>query len=131
MAQRAPRYDCIFVTHDEQLLGFCGLHAARVRLFFAITHEKRRYPCALISWFSAVGDDPDPETGMWVVKLDLNRQGQLIMSVIHVDAILRGAHLIGRAGSDYIPRHLMPSDSLDAFRQFFVNKYHHTHEIAF
>ncbi|KAG6885247.1 hypothetical protein C0992_005299 [Termitomyces sp. T32_za158] len=131
----APRYDCIYVVHDEELEGFRGLHAARVRLFFDITHDKRKYPCALVTWFHTLSDEPCPETGMWIVEPDLDNQGDsdLIMSVIHIDTILRAAHLIGRAGTDQVPRSLLPSDSLDAFHQFYINKYidHHSHEIAF
>jgi hypothetical protein len=54
-------------------------------------------------------------------------------SIIHVDTILRAAHLIGVAGSDFLPRTLLFSDSLSAFCLFDVNKYadHHAHEIAF
>ncbi|KAG6919386.1 hypothetical protein DXG01_006935, partial [Tephrocybe rancida] len=127
------RYDCIFVEQDENAKGFRGLHVARVRLFFEITHERRKYPCALVTWFSAIADEPCPETGMWIVKPDCARGGDRIMSVIHVDTILRGAHLIGRAGPDRVPRRLLHSDSLDAFQEFYVNKYidHHSHEIAY
>ncbi|KAG6811290.1 hypothetical protein H0H92_008157 [Tricholoma furcatifolium] len=112
--------------------GFRGLHVARVRLFFDITRERRKYSCALVTWFSTVGDEPCAETGMWIVKPDYARDGERIMSVIHIDTILRGAHLIGRAGLDRVPRRLLHSDSLDAFQEFYVNKYidHHSHEIA-
>ncbi|KAG6914489.1 hypothetical protein DXG01_016963, partial [Tephrocybe rancida] len=109
------RYDCIFVEQDEDLAGFRGLHAARVRMFFEITHERRKYPCALVTWFSSVSEEPCPETGMWIVEPDCARNGERIMSVIHVDTILRAAHLIGRVGADRVPRRLLPSDSLDAF----------------
>ena len=59
--------------------------------------------------------------------------GQHMTSIIHVDAILHMAHLIGVAGSQFLPRTFSFSDSLDAFRLFYVNKYadHHSHEIAF
>ena len=54
------------------------------------------------------------------------------MSVIHLDTILRGAHLMGIAGSHPIPHQLKYTDSLDAFKSFYVNKYidYHAHEIA-
>ncbi|KAG6822970.1 hypothetical protein H0H92_011861, partial [Tricholoma furcatifolium] len=93
----APRHDCVFVTHDETLPGFRGLLIAHIRLFFTIIQNGRKYPCALVSWFSAVGDDPDEETGLWIVKPDLDRNGHCIMGVIHIDSILRAAHLIGCA----------------------------------
>ncbi|KAH9028914.1 hypothetical protein EDB85DRAFT_1867581, partial [Lactarius pseudohatsudake] len=55
--------------------------------------------------------------------------------VIHLDSILRGAHLIGVAGPHFLPSSPKVDylTSLDSFKCFFVNKYadHHAHEIAF
>jgi hypothetical protein len=113
--------------------GFRGLYVARVRSFFSITHNKVKYPCALINSFSTIGESPCQETGMWMVKPDFDRTGNHTMSIIHLDSILRGAHLMGVSGSQFIPRHLKFTHTLDAFRAFYVNKYidHHAHEIAF
>ncbi|KAF8872810.1 hypothetical protein BD779DRAFT_1613747 [Infundibulicybe gibba] len=128
-----PRYDCIFVEQDPEALGFRGLHAARVLLFFSFRFETVLYPCALVTWFSAIGEEPCPNTRMWRVKPDLDANGEHIMEVIHIDCILRAAHLLGDAGEKHIPHYLMHSDSLDAFKTFYVNKFadHHAHEIAF
>jgi hypothetical protein len=129
-----PRYDCVFIEHDTEAAGFRGLHAARVRLFFRFKFRGVDYPCALIHWFSARGDVPCPDTGMWIVTPDSEPGGDPSLAVVHLDTILRGAHLIGVAGKDFIPIHRFDfSDSLDAFRAFYVNKYadHHSHEIAF
>jgi len=52
------------------------------------------FPCALIHWFSVVGDTPDEDTGMWVVKPDYLPGQKPFLEVIHVDSILRGAHFI-------------------------------------
>ncbi|KAG6808987.1 hypothetical protein H0H92_002077 [Tricholoma furcatifolium] len=130
------RYDCVFVEQDPTLPGFRGLHAARVHMFFELTTPGRtKYPCALVTWFHAISDELCEETGMWVVEKDLDAHGVPIMSIIHIDTILRGAHLIGRACKDRVPKALAlsPSESLDAFNQFYVNKYvdHHAHEIAY
>jgi len=69
-----------------------------------------------------------------MVKPDFRRQKPLL-EVIHLDTILRGAHLVGVSGSDFLPldRALTFSKSLDAFSTFYVNKFvdHHAHEIAF
>jgi hypothetical protein len=129
-----PRYDCVFIEHDPEAAGFRGLHAARVRLFFRFKFRGVDYPCALIHWFSARGDVPCPDTGMWIVTPDSEPGGDPSLAVVHLDTILRGAHLIGVAGKDFIPIHRFDfSDSLDTFRAFYVNKYadHHSHEIAF
>lgn len=67
---------------------------------------------------------------MWIVKPASGSSG-----VVHIDAILRCAHLIPVFGSQYVDRQLKLtySDSLDAFRTYYVNKYadHHMHEIVF
>lgn len=59
---------------------------------------------------------------------------QTEMALVHIDSLLRGAHLIGVAGKEFVPVDDFDfSDSLDAFKAFYVNKYadHHFHEIAF
>lgn len=69
---------------------------------------------------------------MWIVKRDLDDRHNKVMSIIHIDAILHGAHLIGVAANRLVPRDLTCTDSLNAFKTFFVNKYidYHAHEIA-
>ncbi|KAH9485917.1 hypothetical protein JR316_0002834 [Psilocybe cubensis] len=135
------RRDCVFIGNsDSDADGFAGLHVARVFLFFSFKYAGTIYPCALVQWFSHIGDKPCPVTGMWKVKPDLERRDQRHgqrrrMSVVHLDSIYRGAHLIGDAGKDFIPLNTKFdfSKSLDSFRSFYVNKYvdHHAHEIAF
>ena len=127
------RYDCAFVEKDPDLPGFRGLHVVRILHFLKFSLDGKEFPCALVTWFSPVSDDPCEDTGMWVVEPDLDHDGQRAMSIIHIDCILRGAHLIGVAGNDKIPLKLKYSSSLTAFKAFYVNKYidHHAHEIAF
>ncbi|THU87110.1 hypothetical protein K435DRAFT_762879 [Dendrothele bispora CBS 962.96] len=130
-----PRRDCVFVVANPDMEGFRGLLVARVLLFFSIKRRKdtTRFPSALVTWFSTLGNEPCPETGMWRVTPDTNSNGRRKMDVIHLDSVLRGAHLIGIAGEDHFPRGFKYTDSLDAFKAFYVNKYadHHAHEIAF
>ncbi|KAL1740173.1 hypothetical protein HDZ31DRAFT_48026 [Schizophyllum fasciatum] len=127
------RHDCVYVAHDESQPGFRGLHAARVMLFFSFRHEGIQYPCALVRWYSTIGDTPCPNTNLWMVEPDVDERGEHVMDVIHVDAILRGAHLIGAAGDQEIPLWFSHTQSLDCFRAFYVNKYadHHAFEIAY
>lgn len=40
---------------------------AHTKLFFSVTMNHIKYPCALIHWYSLVGDSPDENMGMWVV----------------------------------------------------------------
>ena len=76
---------------------------------------------------------PCADTGMWRIKPDFDNMGNLAMSIIHLDSMVRGAHLMGIAGTAQIPHHLTFDRSLDAFEAFYVNKYidHHAHEYAF
>ncbi|KAJ6626555.1 hypothetical protein B0H10DRAFT_2211156 [Mycena sp. CBHHK59/15] len=129
----APRYDCVFVESDPELHGFRGLLAARVLLFMSFKYRGVTYPCALVTWFSAIGDEPCPDVGMWMVEADVDRRGRRVMDIIHIDTILRGVHLIDIYGDTFLPRHFKYSDTLDLFDRFYVNKYadHHANEIAF
>ncbi|KAJ6629704.1 hypothetical protein B0H10DRAFT_2381236 [Mycena sp. CBHHK59/15] len=129
----APRYDCVFVEGDPDLPGFRGLLAARVLLFMSFKHLGVTYPCALVTWFSAIGDEPCPDVGMWMVEPDVDHRGRRVLDIIHIDTILRGAHLIGIYGDSFLPRHFKYSDTLDQFKAFYINKYadHHANEIAF
>ncbi|KIJ62999.1 hypothetical protein HYDPIDRAFT_93454 [Hydnomerulius pinastri MD-312] len=130
------RYDCVFVENagaDDDSDGFCSLLAARVRLFFACLHEGRNYSCALVEWFLPVADEPDDETGMWIVRPELDHDGEWVQSVISLDSIVRGAHLMPVFGEDQLPRGFHFSDSLDAFNAYYINKFidHHAHSLAF
>ncbi|KAJ7065172.1 hypothetical protein C8F01DRAFT_1366212 [Mycena amicta] len=133
-----PRYDTIFLEHDPDAPGFQGLHVARVRLLFQFKHLGVSYPCALIHWFSTVGDEPCDVTGLWAVEPDYiavrGGKDEPLLAVVHLDTILRGSHLIGRAGREFLPEMDFEfHESLDRFNSFYVNKYadHHSHEIAF
>ncbi|KAF8528622.1 hypothetical protein JB92DRAFT_3081421 [Gautieria morchelliformis] len=104
------RYDTIFVNTDPFAEGMHGLDIARVQLFFSFSHDGVQYPCALVHWFS-----------------------RLVTSIVHLDTIVRAAHLLPVFGHEYVSRTLSFSDTLDEFTSFYVNKYadHHAFEIAF
>lgn len=131
------RRDCVYVVQDQNLPGFRGLLVAQVHAFLRLKPKHRRrsqrsYPCAVVTWFNSVGDSPCLNTGMWIVERELVH-GKMPKSIIHIDAILRGAHLIGIAGNSVVPDDLEHTDTLNAFKTFFVNKFvdYHAHEIAF
>jgi hypothetical protein len=128
-----PRYDSVFVNTDADAEGMRGLDVARVFLFFSFVYRDSKYPCALVHWMSRLGDGPDENTGMWTVQPDFNDDGSPLIAIIHLDSILRCAHLIGVYGDVPIPKELTFDQSLDAFYAFYVNKYidHHAFEIAF
>jgi hypothetical protein len=127
------RYDTIFVNTDPSMEGMRGLEIARVRLFFSFSHDGVEYPCALVRWFSRVGDLPDDRTGMWVVEPDTSDDGKPFMSIIHLDTIVRASHLLPVFGQGHVSRTLQFTDTLDTYTRFYVNKYidHHAFEIAF
>jgi len=80
-----------------------------------------------------VGDAPCSDTGMWIVKPEMDNNGTQVTSIIHVDSIIQGAHLIGVYGEMFLPCHFSHFDSLAAFQAYYVNKFidHHANEIAF
>ncbi|KAG2030481.1 hypothetical protein BDR03DRAFT_936643 [Suillus americanus] len=99
------RHDCIFIEHNLTIPGFQGLYVAQVILLFSFTFQGVDYPCALIHWFSTIGNQPCPNT----------------------------AHLIPIYGSRFLDRDLIHTDSLIAFGAFYVNKFsdYHAYETAF
>ena len=96
-------------------------------------HRHIPYPCALVQWFVIVGDAPCSDTGMWIVKFKMEDDGTQATSIIHVNSIIRGAHLIGVYGEVFLPCNFSYFNSLIAFRAYYVNKFidYHANEIAF
>ncbi|RXW12546.1 hypothetical protein EST38_g13308 [Candolleomyces aberdarensis] len=129
-----PRYDCVYLVEDESKPGFHGLNVVRLKALLSFCYEGTDYPCAVVEWFKKVGRTPDPTTGMWVVKPDMS-SSERDVTVVHIDSILRSAHLLPVYGSRYplIPPNFKHSLSLDCFNAYYVNKYidHHANEIAF
>ncbi|KAH9028665.1 hypothetical protein EDB85DRAFT_1867717 [Lactarius pseudohatsudake] len=125
-----PRHDTVFVETDAELSGMRGMLVARVLLFFSFFFRDQHYPCALVHWFIPVGDEPDHDTGMWVVRPEFKNNRRRSLSVIQLDGIVRGAHLIPVYGSSLLPEDFHFSDSLHAFRAYFVSRHadHHMYE---
>ncbi|KAH9010076.1 hypothetical protein EDB85DRAFT_2077509 [Lactarius pseudohatsudake] len=114
MEKGAGRYDTVFVNANSAVEGMRGLYVARVRLFFSFSFEGVHYPCALVNWFSCKDDSPD---------------GLHSSDIIHLDTILRAAHLLPVFGSERVSRTLSCTDTLDTFSSFYVNKYVDHHAI--
>ncbi|KAJ8586800.1 hypothetical protein M405DRAFT_822808 [Rhizopogon salebrosus TDB-379] len=70
---------------------------------------------------------------MWIVRPAYNANHSPNLSIIHIDAIYRAAHLIPVYGGQFVSRDLKFYHSYDSFRTYYVNKYadHHAFEIAF
>jgi hypothetical protein len=132
--EEAARYDCVFVNSDHELEGMRGLEIARILAFFSVVHDDQEYGCALIHWFSRVGTGPDENTGLWIVEPEFEDEGKPHLDIIHIDTILRAAHLLPVFWTNqYISRLLTMHDTLDTFKEFYVNKFvdYHAFEIAF
>jgi hypothetical protein len=127
-----PRYDCIFMNSDNEVDGMRGMEVTRVICFFSFLFLGTTYPCALVHWYSHISEEPDVDTGMWMVSPDFNDNGNLILAVIHIDSIFRAAHLIPIFGNTVLPDNVTYYNSLDNFKGFYVNRFadHHTFDIA-
>ena len=89
------RYDCIYVAKGgTDTEGFCSLMVGRVHLFFSCVHAGEDYSCALVDWFIPVDDEPDEVTGMWIVAPEMDNNGHCVQSVVSLDSMVRGAHLM-------------------------------------
>ncbi len=127
-----PRYDSVFVNTDSTLPGIFGLEIARVRCFFSFKYGGTDYSCALVHWYTRIGDAPDEDTGMFTVKPSLLWRRRPFLSVIHIETIYRAAHLIGVSNGRHIDLdNLEYYQSLDVFDRFYVNKFidHHIFEL--
>ena len=100
--------------------------------FFSFRHCDRTYPCVLIHWFSKISEEPNVNTGMWWVEPNFNAKGDALYVVIHLDAMIHAAHLIGESN---VPLSTLITyvSALDMFDIFYVSKYldHHAYEMAF
>ncbi|KAL4062672.1 hypothetical protein J3A83DRAFT_4092501 [Scleroderma citrinum] len=95
-------------------------------LFLFFFFQNKCYLCVVVQWFDHVGDEPDVDTGMWIV-CPTSTNHCAATSVIHVDTIYCAAHLIPVYGTQFIPRDIKPHHSYDIFTAFYVNKFvdHH------
>ncbi|KAG1862611.1 hypothetical protein F4604DRAFT_1882264 [Suillus subluteus] len=120
----APRYDCMFVNMDADVEGMGGMEVARIMCFFSYTFEGILYPCTVVRWFDKASDEPNEDTGMWIVKPSFDTDNLLFIGIIHINSIYHAAHLVPIYGTQFISHDLKHYDSYDTF------KYHHTFEIA-
>ena len=125
-------FDTIFVEMDLDMPGMLGIDIAQVHIFFSFKYNGAEYHCALVDWFSCVGDTPDEDTGMWVVECDYDIHNCQLSGVIHIDTMIRCSHLICVYGAEPVSMETKFSDSLYAFNIYYVNKYadHHSFEFA-
>lgn len=125
-----PRYDTVFLDRNRNLPGMRGIGVVRALMFFSFDFRGVTYPCALVRWYTTLGDGPDEDTGMWVVQPEMDA-GSPVVSIIHLDCVIRSAHLVAIYGTEPIPK-IQCHQSLDAFKVFYVNKFidHHAFQLA-
>lgn len=114
------RYDTVFVREraGSQTISTGGLTVARVKLFFSFSFAGKLHECALVTNYIC-SSSRDPNTGMWTVQ-----QGRHLESfIIPLAQILHATHLIPVYGTKRVPVHHQPSQTLDKFNSFYVNKY--------
>jgi len=93
-----PWCDTVFVEVNANLPGMQGMVIARVIMFFSFKESGFWCPCALVEWLTHVSNEPDSETGMWMVKPEFEGN-QRSLAVVHLNCVARGAHLLPVYGS--------------------------------
>ena len=83
----------MFVKVDAELDGMLGMAIGRHSSFFSFKFRGRKYSCALVHWLTPL-DQPDEDTGMWVVQLEFEDNGGCTLSIIHLDCVVRAVHLL-------------------------------------
>ena len=123
------RYDTVLLQNGDEDDTMQGMLVGRVLSFLSLVHEDTRYDTALVEWFLPHGEEPDPVTGMWIVRPEM-RGGRRHIGLVHTDCIVRGCHLIGVHGKHRVPRDFHFSSSLDSFNIYYLNHYidYHAHE---
>ncbi|KAI1783080.1 hypothetical protein LXA43DRAFT_977291 [Ganoderma leucocontextum] len=106
--------------HNDNAVGMLEMTVACVRLFISFVYSYVQYNCAFVDWFELESNEPDPVTGMRIMKPEM-LGGQRATGVVHVDSIVRACHLIGCYGTTKVPKDFHYVDTLDAF-------YYHAHE---
>ncbi|KAG2132524.1 uncharacterized protein EDB93DRAFT_1309634 [Suillus bovinus] len=101
------RFDCAFVNTDDRHDRMLSMDVVRIFCFFSFTFtNSHTYPCALVQWFHRIAEERDELTGMWMVAPSFNEDGSRDLSIIHIDSIIRGAHLLPIFGTQLVPRGL-------------------------
>ncbi|KAG2134177.1 uncharacterized protein EDB93DRAFT_1242713 [Suillus bovinus] len=103
------RCDCAFVNTDNRQDGILSM-----------------------DWFYRITEERDKVTGMYMVVPSFDEDSSPNMSIIHIDSIVRGAHLLPIFSTQFVPRGLQFHHFLDVFRGFYINQFidHHSFELA-
>ncbi|KAI5984035.1 hypothetical protein EDD15DRAFT_2390543 [Pisolithus albus] len=118
--QGPARYDTIFMSTDDTFNGMLSMEIARVLCFFHLSTQMVALTLAHLF------------IGMWMVRPSFMGNGSKNLSVIHLDSIVRSAHLLPIFGREQVPRAVNFHNSLDIYRGFYVNCFadYHAFELA-
>ena len=95
-----------------------------MHLLFSFVLKDQVFECALVHEFCKSFTDPDPDNGLWIFEPDLAEDRSRIMSVVHLDSIVRAVHLLPVFNGDApIPREINFTHTLNVFQSFYLNKY--------
>ena len=125
-----PRHDTVLVK-TRLVPGPHGLSVARLHLLFSFMKSNTHHNVALIQWYSYIGNSPNEDTGMWVVKKEKQSNGLPVINFIYVDVIVKSCQLLPVYGRGMIPRQVNHMTSLNCFQAYYVNKFadHHSFEL--
>ncbi|KAG2143115.1 hypothetical protein BD769DRAFT_1625697 [Suillus cothurnatus] len=130
---RGPACNDTVLVNTASEDGINGMDVSRVLCFFSFQHSRETFPCTLVHWFKLIANEPNPDTGMWMVKPSFHADLSRELSIIHVDTIIRACHLLPIFDSDFAPDNLTLHNVLDIWPSFYVNRFvdHHAFEIAY
>ncbi|TCD60181.1 hypothetical protein EIP91_010605 [Steccherinum ochraceum] len=128
------RYDCALVRADDDAevhLTAGGFTVVRIKLLFSLKRAAKRYPCALVHWFSRTFHATEQVTGLYSVAPQYYDSGDPFLEVIPISSIYRAAHSIPVYSEDHLLPHTLSFDqTLDSFSHFFINKFADHHMFA-
>jgi hypothetical protein len=75
------RYDMMFVVLDAELDSMPGMAIGHACLLFSFKFRNKVHSCTLVHWLVPL-DDPDEDTGMWVVQPEFHSNGSHTLSII-------------------------------------------------
>jgi hypothetical protein len=122
------RHDTVLIQNGPED-GVRGMIVGRVLALCKVPHGTTTYPCAFVEWFVRTSDEPDPVTGLWIVKPKLNGRRRDV-GFVHLDCIVCACQLIGVYGTEPLPVNSQHHWTHTIFRRFYINRWtdFHSHE---
>jgi hypothetical protein len=108
----------------NKALPMSGYAVARVLCLFSFQYVGKDFPVALVWWYTLCDDTGrrDEATGMWLVEREY-RDDEPHLAVVPVASLFRAVHLMPFFGREEVSRNPNPSETLDIYARFYVNRY--------